>query len=238
VRGQDGFGMPTNLGGCNLPLDITNLRGLGGEGGGAGGSVQLISPSGGLGAISVNAAGGNGGNAGHCDTNLAGPGGAGGGGLVVYFSGGAAPSANTSGGTPGTVAATNVLPGALPGGGQPGGGNGGTAPGLGAAPASACSLPDLTVAKTVAGNVVAGQAGATYAITVTNSGSGPKAAGNTVTVTDTMPAGLTATAISGTGWTCVLGTLTCTRTDKLDAGSSYPVITLTFNAAASVAGTR
>jgi len=62
-----------------------------------------------------------------------------------------------------------------------------------------------------------------------------------VTVTDTLPAGLTATAISGSGWTCVLGTLTCTRNDALAAGLSYPAITLTVtvanNAAASVTNT-
>jgi hypothetical protein len=38
---------------------------------------------------------------------------------------------------------------------------------------------------------------------------------------------LTATAISGTGWTCTLATLTCTRSDALAGASSYPAITLT-----------
>src|SRR6185437_8652956 len=37
------------------------------------------------------------------------------------------------------------------------------------------------------------------------------------------------TAISGTGWTCTLATLTCTRSDALASGSSYPPITLTVN---------
>ena len=64
VSGQAGFGMPTNLGGCNVPLG-GGLNGLGGEGGGAGGSVQLVANSSSLAAITVNAAGGNGGNAGH-----------------------------------------------------------------------------------------------------------------------------------------------------------------------------
>src|SRR6266705_3082025 len=97
-------------------------------------------------------------------------------------------------------------------------------------------LPDLTITKSHSGNFTQGQVGATYTITATNSGSAPTS--GTVTVTDTLPAGLTATAISGTGWTCVLGTLTCTRSDALAAGSSYPAITLTVtvanNAAASV----
>ena len=37
------------------------------------------------------------------------------------------------------------------------------------------------------------------------------------------------TALSGTGWTCTLATLTCTRADALASGSSYPPITLTVN---------
>ena len=37
------------------------------------------------------------------------------------------------------------------------------------------------------------------------------------------------TAISGTGWTCTLATLTCTRSDALAPGASYPPITLTVN---------
>src|SRR6202008_3381186 len=89
------------------------------------------------------------------------------------------------------------------------------------------------------GNFTQGQAGATYSITATNSGSA--ATSGTVTVVDTLPAGLTATAISGTGWSCVLGTLTCTRSNALAAGASYPVITVTVtvanNAPASVRNT-
>ena len=93
--------------------------------------------------------------------------------------------------------------------------------------------PDMTIAKTHSGNFSQGQTGATYSITATNSGSAPTSAA--VSVTDTLPAGLTATAISGTGWTCVLGTLTCTRSDALAAGASYPVITLTVNVANNAA---
>lgn len=55
----------------------------------------------------------------------------------------------------------------------------------------------------------------------------------TVSVVDTLPAGMTATAISGTGWSCTLATLTCTRSDALAAGASYPDITVTVNVAAN-----
>jgi uncharacterized repeat protein (TIGR01451 family) len=89
--------------------------------------------------------------------------------------------------------------------------------------------PDLTITKSHTGNFTEGQTGANYSITVTNSGSANSS--GTVTVTDTLPAGLTATAISGTNWTCVLGTLTCTRSNALAPGLSYPAITVTVNVA-------
>jgi uncharacterized repeat protein (TIGR01451 family) len=91
--------------------------------------------------------------------------------------------------------------------------------------------PDLTIAKTHAGNFFVGQTGALYAITVSNTGHGPTV--GAVTVTDNLPGGLSATAIGGTGWSCTLGTLTCTRSDALAAGNSYPAITLTVNVAAN-----
>jgi uncharacterized repeat protein (TIGR01451 family) len=100
-------------------------------------------------------------------------------------------------------------------------------------PTTVTQLPDLTIAKSHAGNFTQGQTGASYSITVTNSGFA--ATSGVVTVTDTLPSGLTATAISGTGWSCVLGTLTCTRSDALGSGSIYPVITLTVNVALNAA---
>ncbi|HLQ52196.1 MAG TPA: DUF11 domain-containing protein, partial [Terriglobales bacterium] len=80
------------------------------------------------------------------------------------------------------------------------------------------------------GNFFQTQVGATYTITVSNVGSSPSA--GVVTVTDTLPASLTATAMTGTGWTCTVATLTCTRSDVLANGASYPPITLTVNVAA------
>ncbi len=98
-------------------------------------------------------------------------------------------------------------------------------------PTTVVQLPDLTISKSHVGNFTQGQTGATYSLTVTNSGFA--ATSGTVTVVDTLPAGLTATAISGTGWACVLGTLTCTRSDALAASASYPVITVTVNVSGS-----
>ena len=89
---------------------------------------------------------------------------------------------------------------------------------------------DLAIAKTHSGDFFRGQVGATYTLTVSNPGATPTP-GGAVTVTDTLPAGLTATALGGPGWSCTLGTRTCTRSDALGGGSSYPAITLTVDVA-------
>jgi uncharacterized repeat protein (TIGR01451 family) len=101
-------------------------------------------------------------------------------------------------------------------------------------PTTINGVPDLTITKTHSGNFTQGQTGATYSITATNSGTATTS--GMVTVTDALPAGLTATDISGAGWSCVLGTLTCTRNDALAAGASYPVITLTVNVSLTAPG--
>src|SRR4029434_8869693 len=58
------------------------------------------------------------------------------------------------------------------------------------------AVPDVTVTKTHAGAFTQGQVGAIYTLTVNNVGTGATA--GTVTVTDTLPSGLTATGLSGT----------------------------------------
>ena len=94
--------------------------------------------------------------------------------------------------------------------------------------------PDLTISKSHVGSLLQGQTGATYTSLVTNLGAGDKLAGGMVTVTDNPPPGLTITAMSGTGWACT--TLpTCTRSDLLSAGFSYPSITITASLAGSAA---
>ena len=101
-------------------------------------------------------------------------------------------------------------------------------------PASSLSpTPDLTVAKQHTGNFTQGQTGATYTITVSNSGTGPTT--GTVTLTETVPGGLTATSMLGNGWSCTQPAGPCTRTDALAAGSSYPPITLTANVSGTAA---
>jgi hypothetical protein len=88
----------------------------------------------------------------------------------------------------------------------------------------------LAVTKTHVGNFSRGSTGV-YTIVVSNSaGAGPT--NGTVTAVDTLPNvthPLTANSMSGAGWACNVGTLTCTRSDVLQPGSSYPPITLTVN---------
>jgi uncharacterized repeat protein (TIGR01451 family) len=93
------------------------------------------------------------------------------------------------------------------------------------------SAPDLAVTVSHSGNFAQGDTGDIYTIIVTNVGAA--ASSGTVTVADTLPAGLTATAISGTGWDANLTTLTCTRFEALAAGAAYPSITVTVDISAS-----
>src|SRR5205085_10469829 len=87
---------------------------------------------------------------------------------------------------------------------------------------------DLTIVKSHTGNFAQGGTG-TYSLVVTNSGADPSY--GTVTVTDNPPASLTVTSISGTGWSCTVGTASRTRSDPLAADNSYPPITVTVSVA-------
>lgn len=99
---------------------------------------------------------------------------------------------------------------------------------------------DLGIAKTSSGNFKQGDTGKTYTITVTNLSAFPSS--GIVTVSDSLPAGLIARALSGPNWTCdpIPGggtagpaTLNCTRSDVLNAGQSYQPITLTVDVSCS-----
>ncbi|MFJ1832142.1 hypothetical protein [Streptomyces sp. NPDC088178] len=86
-------------------------------------------------------------------------------------------------------------------------------------------VPSLTITKTHTRHFTQGRDG-TYTITVGNAAGAAPTNGTMVTVHDTLPAGLSADSIRGTGWKCTLNTLTCTRSNVLPAGISYPPITL------------
>ncbi|MDH5264239.1 MAG: hypothetical protein OEX21_05755, partial [Betaproteobacteria bacterium] len=87
--------------------------------------------------------------------------------------------------------------------------------------------PDITVAKSHAGNFTAGANG-TYTITVSN-GTGSLPTAGVVTVVDTLPSGLTYVSGTGAGWSCAAAgqVVTCTTSNAIAAGTSAPAITLT-----------
>jgi len=57
-----------------------------------------------------------------------------------------------------------------------------------------------------------------------------------VTVTETIPAGLSLTSMAGIGWIC--SSNTCTRSDTLNGAVSFQPITVTVNVTASTATTE
>ena len=112
-----------------------------------------------------------------------------------------------------------------------------TTAGPGSVTICAAALPALTIAKShTGGDFIQGEAGRRYTISVANAGTGPSS--GAVTVTDVLPQGLTATAWGGDGWTGCTPTpqvglvmLSCTRSDPLPAGSSYPPLTVLVDVA-------
>ena len=89
-------------------------------------------------------------------------------------------------------------------------------------------VADLAIAKTGPATAVAGSA-VSYAVTVTNNG--PSNA-TTVSVIDTLPAGVTYVSATGSGWTCTHTanvSVTCARA-SVATGTSAPVITVVVDA--------
>jgi uncharacterized repeat protein (TIGR01451 family) len=99
---------------------------------------------------------------------------------------------------------------------------------------SIVAAADLSITKAAASTFAVGN-NASYTLTVHNSG--PQSATGTITVTDTLPAGLSYFSASGTGWTCSnsSGTVTCTNPGPLASGANLPAITLTVSVAAAAA---
>jgi uncharacterized repeat protein (TIGR01451 family) len=88
------------------------------------------------------------------------------------------------------------------------------------------STPSLSVTKSHSGNFSFGQLNATYTVTVSNSAATAPTSG-TITVTETLPTGLTPVSMAGTNWFC--SSIVCTRSDPLGTGASYEPITVTVN---------
>ncbi len=87
----------------------------------------------------------------------------------------------------------------------------------------------LNIVSTHSGYFVQGTS-AHYSLTVNNAASaGPTGDGSVVTVTETLPTGLSLASMSGPGWVCPTGGNTCTRSDSLPANSAYPPISVVVN---------
>ena len=209
-----------------------------GGGGGAGGTIVVLSANGGEGGLTLRANGGRGGDAWDSQVfSLAarhGPGGGGGGGVI--FVSGAPASISVAGGANGTTLNPGVAYGATPGTS----GTSSTSATLGQVTgiqSSALCTPDMTLGKSHVGTFTRGAA-ASYTIPVSNS-SPYGATTGLVTINDTLPFGTSPTGASGTGWTCSVSgqTVSCTRSDALAAGGSYPSITLNALVAQSAPAT-
>ncbi|MBB3112007.1 hypothetical protein FHS18_004085 [Paenibacillus phyllosphaerae] len=94
------------------------------------------------------------------------------------------------------------------------------------------AVPDLTVSVTHSGNFYQTQKKAAYTITVKNEGI--KETSGTITLTNTLPTGMTLDSSVGTGWTCT--GLTCTSTTSIPAKGSA-ALTLYVNIADNASGT-
>lgn len=96
------------------------------------------------------------------------------------------------------------------------------------------AAPDLRIAKSHTGSLVRG-ADVTYRLAVRNVGHAGTQ--GTVTVTDALPAGLIYVDASGIDWSCGrassggVETVTCTTTDRLEPGGSYPPVLVTTHVA-------
>jgi uncharacterized repeat protein (TIGR01451 family) len=85
---------------------------------------------------------------------------------------------------------------------------------------------DLAVAAANSGSTLVQGGSGQFTVTVSNVGASTSS-GN-VTVSNQLPVGLTMTSMSGTGWTFNSNNLTATRSTTVNAGGSFPPITIGF----------
>jgi uncharacterized repeat protein (TIGR01451 family) len=105
--------------------------------------------------------------------------------------------------------------------------------------ATVVSTADLVLAKTHTGSLVPGGT-VSYHLAITNP-TGPSTAQGPLTISENLPAGLSLTSYTGSGWTCTPATatgpatITCTNPSTLAVGASTAV-DMTMSIAASIAG--
>ncbi len=105
------------------------------------------------------------------------------------------------------------------------------------APTKTVKAPDLRIRKTLTGAAPVAGSTSQYTLAIDNVGAG--ATVGTVTVSDPLPSGVTATSVSATGWSCnamPATSVTCTRSDALAAGAAYPNIVINVTFGSDVSG--
>ena len=92
------------------------------------------------------------------------------------------------------------------------------------------AFADLQITKTATSGFQVGQ-NATYSLSVRNNG--PQSATGPITISDTLPTGLSYVSGTGTGWSCsaVGSAVTCTNAGPVANGVTMPAITLTVSVA-------
>jgi uncharacterized repeat protein (TIGR01451 family) len=92
---------------------------------------------------------------------------------------------------------------------------------------------DLAVSATNTNSSLVQGGNGQFTVTVSNVGA-LNSTTNTVTVSNQLPAGMTMTSMSGTGWTNInLSNGTATRSGSLNVGASYPPLTVGFSVASN-----
>ncbi|MEA2238687.1 MAG: hypothetical protein QOC81_3411 [Thermoanaerobaculia bacterium] len=93
---------------------------------------------------------------------------------------------------------------------------------------------DLTISNTASGNPV--NAGSPLSFVLSVSNNGPDATSGTITVSNTVPAGVTSATGSGTGWTCGAqsgSVITCTSNTSIPSSGSAQPLTISMTAPAT-----
>ena len=93
---------------------------------------------------------------------------------------------------------------------------------------------DLSIANTASGNPV--NAGSPLSFVLNVSNAGPDATSGTITVTNTVPSGVTGATGAGTGWTCGAqsgSTITCTSTTSIPSSSAATPLAISMTAPAN-----
>jgi len=201
-------------------------------GGGGGGSIVVVAGT--YAGPALNAAGGNAGNQLITGAESEGPGGGGGGGYIAVLPAGSVPAvAAVAAGANGITNSSSLVEFVPNGSTRGAAGATATAPAVSGMAICPVSQADLSITKGDGGASVVPGTNVTYTLAVTNLG---PAAATSLTVSDTIPAGLGFVSATGTGWACSesAGVVTCTRANL--AVGAAPAIALVLSVPANYGG--